>query len=392
MTAFRWFAIVTALASIGFVEPTAYAQNSGAAGAAEIGFIERTNYAQDSAAAGVAVAENTGGAPANPVPAVAPSAPDTQASNNCQAVCTPCCDMARWLVFGEYLLLRPRNEGVEYAVPINGNIVANQVPLQVGPTAVVNPQFQSGFRVGFERILSECGSISLTYTYYRNDAYDGPANAATPFVLRSMVFNPSSADAATDYSSASAHESTSFNLVDLDYHHNLWSCDCSSLNYLIGTRYAQLAQQFDSDFESIISAAANAGIEFDGVGLRFGLDGEQRIGCGFFFTAMANANFLGGEFSGNYMQSNTNTPVVATTNWDEARFVTILEAGVTFGWESCNGHFRASVGYTVSDWLNVVKPSDFITAVQANQFTGPNQIGNTSLVFDGATARAELTW
>ena len=29
-----------------------------------------------------------------------------------------------WHAFGEYLLLRPRNEGVEYAVPINGPIKA----------------------------------------------------------------------------------------------------------------------------------------------------------------------------------------------------------------------------------------------------------------------------
>ena len=207
-----------------------------------------------------------------------------------------------------------------------------------------------------------------------------------------MVFNPSSADATSDFASATAHESTSFNLVDLDYRHNLWSCDGSSINYLIGTRYAQLAQEFDANFQSIISASANTSIEFDGVGLRLGLDGERRIGGGFFFTAMANANFLGGQFSGSYLQSNTNTPVVATTNWDEARFVTILEAGVTFGWESCSGHLRTSIGYLVSDWLNVVKPSDYISAVQANQYTGPNQLGNTSLVFDGVTARAEVTW
>ena len=132
-------------------------------------------------------------------PAEAVSAP-AQAGTGAQLPrpCNACCDIPVWHAFGEYLLLRPRNEGIEYAVPINGPIAAGQVPLQVGPTATVDPQFQSGFRVGFERVLNQCSSISLSYAYYRNDANNGPVTADTPYVLHSMVFNPSSADAAAD--------------------------------------------------------------------------------------------------------------------------------------------------------------------------------------------------
>ena len=158
MKTFRWFSIVAVLAAIGLVE--------------------RTAYAQGASSMGVAVAENMPlpSAPTVPADAVTPPASAVQAPANCQAACNGCGDIPKWHVFGEYLLLRPRNEGVEYAVPINGNIVADQVPLQVGPTGVVDPQFQSGFRIGFERVLSECSSISLAYTYYRNDANDGPGN------------------------------------------------------------------------------------------------------------------------------------------------------------------------------------------------------------------------
>ena len=46
----------------------------------------------------------------------------------------------------------------------------------------------------------------------------------------------------------------------------------------------------------------------------------------------------------------------------------------------------------VNSWLNVVKPTDFITSVQANQYNGPNSMGNTALVFDGFVARAECQW
>ena len=298
MRAFRWFPIVAVVVAIGMADRTACAQVADPAGAA--------------------TAPNTAGVPANPLPVAVPPAPGTQVAASAPAPCPLCCDGAAWHVFGDYLLLRPRNAGVEYAVPINGPIVGNQVPIQIGPTAVVDPEFQSGFRVGFERILNECSSVSLTYTYYRNDADDGPVTAPTPYVLRPMVFNPSTADAATDYSSASAHESISFNLVDLDYHHNLWSCDCSSINYLIGARYAQLTQQFDADFQSIITASANTNVEFDGFGLRLGVDGERMICNGFFCTAKFDANLLGGQFGVSYLQSNTNNPIVDTTTWHDA--------------------------------------------------------------------------
>lgn len=157
-------------------------------------------------------------------------------------------------------------------------------------------------------------------------------------------------------------------------------------------RYAQLTQQFDADFQSIITASANTNVEFDGFGLRLGVDGERMICNGFFCTAKFDANLLGGQFGVSYLQSNTNNPIVDTTTWHDAHFCGILEAEVAVGWQSCDGHVRASVGYLISDWLNVVKPSDFISSMQVNQYNGANQVGSTSLVFDGLTARIELVW
>ena len=119
------------------------------------------------------------------------------------AACGGCCDSG-WFASGEFLYLRPRNDGVEYAVPINGPIVAGAVPLQAGPTALTNPDFAAGFRVGIGKWLNDCSSISGDYTYYRNSANDNISIDNPPFVLRSMVFNPSSLDAAADWLAASA--------------------------------------------------------------------------------------------------------------------------------------------------------------------------------------------
>ena len=113
---------------------------------------------------------------------------------------------------------------------------------------------------------------------------------------------------------------------------------------------------------------------------------------GFFATAKAAANFVGGEFRADFLQGSTSAPVEAATDWREARFVSILEAEVVVGWQSPDGHFRALAGYLLTDWCNAVKPSDYINSIQTNSDRGANTMGNTSLVFDGFTAHAEVIW
>ncbi len=80
------------------------------------------------------------------------------------------------------------------------------------------------------------------------------------------------------------------------------------------------------------------------------------------------------------------------TSWNAARFTTILEAEVAFGWQTSNGRFRASVGYLLTDWCNAIKPSDYINAVQQNSYHGANLMGTSALVFDGLTGHVEVTW
>ena len=267
--------------------------------------------------------------------------------------------------------------------------------VQAGPTAVMNPEFSSGFRVGVERAIDECSEFAATYTYYRDENTNG--TAAAPDSLQSLVLPPESAvgfpPANTGFTSAIAHEITKFQYVDLDYRHNLWGCDCTCVNYFIGMRYAQLEQEFDSVFTDAFVGGMATAINFDGVGLRVGLDGERAFRGGFYTTAKFDANFIGGEFEANYAYATNNPAAIPlTTSWNEVCFTAILEAEVAVGWQSANGRIRATVGYLVTDWCNAVKPAEYINAVQQNSFHGGNQLGTTLLVFDGLTGHVELAW
>ena len=307
--------------------------------------------------------------------------------NCCANACVPC-----WQVFGDYLYLRPRNAGLEYAVPVNGPIQTTGVQLQEGTTASLNPQFSSGVCAGFGTAFDQCSTISATYTHYENHVDDFIA-VNPPFVIYSMVAHPSSFDADFPWDAASAYQDIAFNLVDLDYRHVFLCDERYSLKYLVGIRYAELSQSFRSQFESIISGNVNTDVNFDGAGFRLGLEGERYSACHVLFLyGKASASFLGGEFRSSYLQSSVNDPVIAETTWKDARFVSILDCEVGVGWTGCNGHVKASAGYMMSGWLNAVKSAEFISAVQANQYHGPDKVDGSALVFDGFVGRLEVQW
>jgi hypothetical protein len=311
---------------------------------------------------------------------------------DCEPVCCPANCERGVQIYGELLYLRPRNNGLEYAVPINGPITERSVPAQVGRTASLNPEIAPGFRVGGGIDFDCCSNLSASFTHYENSVDDAIATEA-PFVIRSMVVHPASADAAFDWLSATAHEYIRFNIADVDYRHEFYCSERSSLTYLVGVRYASLRQEFASEFQPIIQENVDTNVDFDGGGFRLGLEGVRYAACrNVFVYGKASASFLGGEFRADYLQSSANNPVVAETNWKEARLVSILECEVGLGWASPGGHVRASAGYMISGWLNVVKTPEFITAVQANQYHGPDKIDGNALVFDGLVSRIELRW
>jgi hypothetical protein len=325
-----------------------------------------------------------------------PQAPADSTKSACageSCACDVCCCPPVWNFFVDTLYLRPGNTGVEYAVPFHGPIQTGAVPLQVGRTAMVDPDYQLGLRVGASRSLDNCSSISATYMYYRNSA-DDAITVDVPFVLRSMVMHPETLDAAGDGLSANAHETTGFDVADLDFRHILYCNDCWTVNYLVGLRYVDLKQQFNSTFENIlVTQTVDSGVDFAGGGLRFGLDGRwEGCNCGFFGFSKGAASLVGAEFRANYQQTARPGGVLVQTTWNEYRPVTILDGEIGVGWRTCSGHFETSIGYMVSGWLNVVKPSDFIAGVQANQYRGALKMGESSLEFDGFVARAEFIW
>jgi len=315
----------------------------------------------------------------------------TGCEGDCGVDCLDPCYVPRWRAFGEFLYLRPGNEKVAFAVPVNGAIVppAGVAPVQIGLEAVVDSAFEPGVRVGFSYFMDECSDLVATYTHFESDETE-QITIDVPFVIRSLVSHPGAQAAPTDFLAATARLDLDFQLADLDYR-RLFSCGCQhAVYYFAGIRYCHLDQFFDSTFTNAVTTeTVSSQIRFDGGGIRVGVEGERHLGaCGLMLYGRSAASFVGGNFRGRYLQNDTQRGDVVITGWNEDGVISILDLELGGGWSSSNGRLRATAGYMFSGWFNTLNTDEFIQAVQTNNSVS---VGD-SLSFDGLVARTEYRY
>jgi hypothetical protein len=280
------------------------------------------------------------------------------------------------------LYLRARDSEVAFALPVNGAI-------PIGPVGVLDQDYSTGFRAGFSHCLDECTSLVATYSHFESSTFNFIDTNPTP-ALRGLLLHPATANAAADFLTASANYDIDFELVDIDYRSVLFAGDCYAVNYSVGARYAHL----DQDMQVVYTNAGTTDtvitdIDFDGAGIRVGLDAERHSGHhGFLCYGKAFASFVGGEFRADYDHGDTVDPSIVDTAFRAGRLVTMLDLELGVGWQSRCGHYRLTTGYVVSAWLNTVNTDEWVDAVRNNNFVGLDD----RMSFDGLTARAEYRY
>ncbi|MCH2115108.1 MAG: Lpg1974 family pore-forming outer membrane protein [Pirellulales bacterium] len=331
---------------------------------------------------------------------------------------SPCCAPApKYRMFADYLLWQPRSTEVAYAVPLS-----NGVP--VGPTATADVDYESGFRVGLETLLSTCSWLSASYTHYEGSGTSSASIDPAAGNIFSLVTHPVTFDPAILGFEASASLGIDLRIIDIDYRRRVFSnSDCCGgcgdrvgcgdncggsclggcgpirLNYVTGVRYAE----FDQDFRSFqplfggnvdsLDRQLNARVDFRGAGPKFGFEVETRsCCCPAFIYARSYASFLAGQYEGIYTQSDEGAPVQAYNTWQKDRLAPVLDLELGLGFcgprSTCLRNARFSVGYVTSYWFNAVTTDAFI---EAAQFLNYVELGDT-ISFDGLAARAEIVF
>jgi hypothetical protein len=312
--------------------------------------------------------------------------------------CGSCCACNPYAVrvYAELLYLRARDSEVCYAVETNSNLPTTgapsaSIPIQTAPIGVLDQDYSAGFRAGFGVCLDACSEIGASYTWFDTSTEDS-ISTDVPYKITALPLHPATEYAARDSLQAAGRHDLQFDLIDIDYRSYLVQTCTSSLDYVIGVRYGNLEQAFAARYTDDLSQASNRSevatdIDFDGAGLRLGLEAER------FYCAVpvklymkGFTSLMAGEFDATYQQTvQNNSGYGVDTGWKAGRIVPTFDFELGGGIYLPGGRLQATVGYVFSAWTNVVKTEDWIHAVQANDF---RDLGDT-ITFDGLVARVE---
>ncbi|MCA9177590.1 MAG: hypothetical protein KDB14_24055 [Planctomycetales bacterium] len=289
-------------------------------------------------------------------------------------------------VFGEFLYWRPRNSEIPYAVIQNSNLPVVNPPVQVSPIALTDHDYEPAFRAGFSVSLGTCSSVTVQYTRFEATTADAIDLTGFPGLgVFGMTLHPAQ-NTSSNATAATASDFLSFDTIDADYRELLSYGPSHRINYVIGASYSNLEQDFSASYINNDTETVSTNINFDGAGLRLGLEMERYSRNRTMITyCKALSTILAGEFQASYLQGTGADPVIVQTAWEAGRIVPILEMEAGFGWQFHQGAYRLTAGYNFTSWFNTVKTQDWINSVQTNNF---NSLGDT-MTFDGLVARIE---
>ena len=297
-----------------------------------------------------------------------------------------CCRPAKYRVFADAMYLRPGNIDLVYSVERTGCDPNLDSP--TGQLGIVSPEYDLGVRFGFAAALDECTTGFATFTKLESSTMDS-ITATGANVLHSQVTNPNTGICADNSLFANAQYDINFDTIDAGFARTLRQ-DCNSVfRALGGFRYAQLEQEFRS--QQTVNAELGTttvvtDVDFEGIGVSLGLDGESQTCKGLKFYGRGLASLVGGDSKADLRETSQFGGAAAiAADYDDFRVVTILEAEIGVGWQSKSGRFGAHAGYQAMAWLETITTADFIHGVQQSAF---NDLGDL-VMFSGFVLRAE---
>ncbi|MDZ4657632.1 MAG: Lpg1974 family pore-forming outer membrane protein [Bythopirellula sp.] len=315
----------------------------------------------------------------------------------CDTCCDSCCPpwwAHRTGVWGEFLYLQATDADVTHAQQQNGIGGAGTVPFGIIDRA--DPDYEPAYRVGVDICCTSCSSIFASYTDYESNSFgslNAPVITGGGGAVGSLVHHPGAALTASVGPVNHSYD-IDFQIGDFGMRRVWHSGPCHVVNWSVGGRYGHLDQEF---FQTGVFGGGQGGqvdttteIEFDGGGLRFGIDAERRFAdTGWSVYGKALVAPMTGRFHANYEMVNQTTDIdLALANWSDDRIVTNLEYEAGLAWMSCCCHWRVTGGYTVAHWFNAVTTDSFINAVKANDYEDVNG----PLAFSGLVTRVEYRW
>ncbi|MDY3553886.1 Lpg1974 family pore-forming outer membrane protein [Gemmata sp. JC717] len=264
-----------------------------------------------------------------------------------------------WYVSAEYLLMRPRNSDLDFAIR---NTAATGLAT-TGPIDSLKYQLGSGIRAGLGYVF-DGGKWEATFQYtYQTAGGDStvfaPAAAANPAantvsssaVLFPTLTRPGLTDRAL---SATATADLDYQLFDMVAGRRFVVSDNLAVRALAGFRFADIRQTFNAFYDGADArkAAVKTRSRFEGFGPTLGAEGTLAAEYGFHLYARGQFGFLSGRSTNQVLETNDSgaTTYVNVRN-DTQREVPFGTVALGLGWQYRTIALRA--GYEVTHWQDI---------------------------------------
>jgi hypothetical protein len=255
---------------------------------------------------------------------------------------------------GEYLLLHPRRNALDYAVVSpDPNLTPG------GSIQSLDWHTQSGFRAGAGYQLSgEPWQIGVTYTYLHSRD-DRTATAPTGGEAFATLTRGGGVD---EVATAAGSTNLDFNVIDLVAARPITVCQDLVVRPFGGGRFAWIDQKLTAVYNGGFSGAVNdivsSPVYFRGAGLTGGAQAYWKLRQGFGLYGRFTGSLLSGQFRNFLTEANNNgaTPIVSVSE-KYYQVVPVMEMGLGVAWQG--DHVLISVGYELQNWFNMVNSPTF---------------------------------
>jgi hypothetical protein len=257
-----------------------------------------------------------------------------------------------WYVSAEYLLLRPRAEGYDFALR---NAPAGLAT--VGPIEPLKSALGSGLRAEGGYRFANGWEAGFAYTFL-NSGGNRTLSAGTGGVLYPTVTRPGLTDAVLF---AAASNELNYNLYDFVIGRR-WAIDETfAVRAFAGVRYADIGRKFEVGLDGLDAnlAAVRSRSGFDGFGPIIGGEAVAAGPYGLHLYSRATGGLITGRSTNRLVETNNaEATVYVNTRYDVRKVVPVASLAVGGGWQYRTVSIRG--GYEITHWSGFGEPIRFV--------------------------------
>jgi hypothetical protein len=254
---------------------------------------------------------------------------------------------------GDYLLLHPRRNALDYAVVSpDPNLTPG------GSIQSLDWHTNSGFRVGAGYQLPDAWQLGVTYTYLHS--HDDRTVSAPP---GGEAFATLTRGGGVDeVQTAAGSTNLDFNVIDLLAARPIDVGPTLNVRIYGGGRFAWIDQKltavYNGGFSGAVNDVVSSPVFFRGAGITGGAQAFWRCYHNFGLYGHFTGSLLSGQFRNFLTEANNNgvTPIVNVRE-QYYQVVPVMELGLGVAWQG--EHVRLGVGYELQNWFDMVNSPTF---------------------------------